>query len=234
MNHPSAHQVLVRHLFEAIAAADEAALPALLVPGEQTDIMWQLWGFPGLRLILGWQDTRVPDFTVEELPWEQGFGLLAVRWEAPPGARHEASLWLTREPTARFYRVVAESRGTGKREPAFEAAMIEGRLPPWRAEAPDLVEAKLRKAMVARRYGLDAQTVILRLWREMRPLIPDPSKAPEAWAAAIEGAYWGTRGRQMSPAEMADLYGARKSTVKQYVDQLNNAFETRDRQKSGG
>lgn len=200
-------------LWQAIQAEDETALAALLVPGQQLWLVWDLWGWPGLQLITGWSaDARnqevVFDGHTDTAP------TLSLRWEIGSGKRRAVILSARTGDEEPLFLEALPSDAGAEIAPALIAAMKEGRTPAWRAAPPDLTEGKLRQAIVARRYPMENQMAIINTWRQLAPLLAIAEGKPDAWAAAVEGGYWQNHGREMTLTQMAGLYGAHKGEVK--------------------
>lgn len=205
---------LVRKLFEAIDAEDEEALPAVLAAGDFLDLVWDLWGWAGLRLVTGHDEPGAPE-TAEFLEDVRGGALFEVTWQPREGQGRGATFRLPPGGDGPRLAEATPALDDGYCYPAYDVAERHGAGLPWRSPAPDAVEAKLRAGVAARKYPLSAQVAIIHVWRNLRGGMTNRENQPEAWAAAVEGVYWQAKGRELPFTRMADAYGARKALVKE-------------------
>lgn len=209
-------------LFDGLAREDESAL-AWLAPDGELALVYALWGWPGLRLLTDWGEAARDR---ELLGLEEDMGAMRVElaWHGPRGDERGATLWFTEGPEGwQAVEAVAELED-GPVSTAFAAAQDKGLLPAWHAPAADPVEQKLRNSLTARKLPMLDQATMIKAWRMTCGLAEHDPAAPEAWAAAVEAMFRASLGQDLSPAQVAELYGAKKSLVKERFAALSEAL----------
>ncbi|MDB5097577.1 MAG: hypothetical protein JWM80_1998 [Cyanobacteria bacterium RYN_339] len=213
------HQDVAERFFAAIAAQDEAAVGALTYPESGFALVYDMWGWPGLRLY-STGDGEVPAPKVTAVtPMQDGMAGIEVRWDAPEGQRG-ATLYGRRGDDGWRLFDLRPTFGDYTASAFMEAEQRGIRLP-WRGDAPDPVEQKIRNAVAARKATLDRQRGHVHYWRMVRgnEATADRSQ-PEAWAAAVDAVFTAHEGRTPQLNDVANSYGAKKATVKARMETL--------------
>jgi hypothetical protein len=215
---------LVERFFKVVAAQDESEFLSLVEPEGEVALVYDVWGWPGVRLISDW-GAEAADVRVLSMGPDMGAMRTEVAWRDPARGDRGATLWWF-QAGAGGWRVVEAmpELEDGPVNPDFAQAQDKGATPAYRAEAPDAVEEKLRKSMAARKLAMLDQGTMIKAWRMTSPkAMRDPS-APEAWAAAVEAFFYESAQMQYSMNQVADTYGAKKSLVKERFEVLSEAF----------
>lgn len=215
-------QALVDQLFTAVGAEDEAALKALLEPEGEVALVYDVWGWPGVRLLTDW-GTKAAEPRVFAMEPDMGAMRTEIAWKDAQGDRGTTLWWYHAGETWRLVEAMPELED-GPVNPAFAAAQDKGATPAWRAEAPDPVEDKLRKSLAARKLAMLDQGTMIKAWRMTSPKVMRDPYQPEAWAAAVEAFFYESAQMAYSMNQVADTYGAKKSLVKERFEVLAEAF----------
>jgi hypothetical protein len=213
---------LVAELFAATAAEDAERLLAILEPEGEVALMYDVWGWPGVRMMTDW-GTAAKDPRVVSLNPDMGAVSAQVLWSHPEGERATTLWFYPAESGWKLVEAVPEL-DDGPVNPAFAAAQDKGITPPYRDAAPDVVEEKLRRSIAGRKLPLLDQGTILKAWRMTKGKAMRDASNPEAWAAAVEAFFYDTAGIEVSLAQVADTYGAKKALVKERVEVLSETF----------
>ena len=213
----------VEALFEAVGAEDEAALRGLLDPEGELAMVFDLWGFAGLRLLTDW-GASTGDREILGLGFDMGAMRAAVGWAGPEGPRG-ATVWFVERPEGFLAtEAVPELEEQPVANPAFVEAQEKGVQLAWRAEPADTVEGKLRTAVAARKLPMLDQATMIKAWRMTAPIADRDPDAPEAWAAAVEAFFRASLGQNVSTGQVAEMYGAKKALVKERFEALSEAL----------
>lgn len=209
--------------FDAIAREDEPALARAIDPDGELAVVFDLWGWPGLRLLTDW-GAATGERTVLGIDFDMGALRTALSWQGPDGPRG-ATVWFVERPEGFLAaEAVPELEEQAVASPAFAAAQEKGVTPAWRAEAADPVEKKLRAAIAARKLPMLDQATMIKAWRLSAPIAERDTSAPEAWAAAVEAYFRTSLGQPVTTAQVADMYGAKKGLVKERFQALGEAL----------
>jgi hypothetical protein len=194
-------------LFLALNTQDEVALGALLDPQGPLACAFDLWGWAAMALYVTWgEPVRFPELAMEG-------DTLTARWGLR-GAR-----FAIRDHGEGLVIYAAEPRAdeNSPLNPAFALAQAGGMREPWRAPAPDEVEALLRERGTDRLLGPSALVDRILLWRLAKRYLELPPLAPRAWAAAMEFQVT----RQDDAAKAADralhCYGANRRELERAI-----------------
>lgn len=213
----------VEGLFAAIAAQDEAAALRHMVPEGEVALVYDLWGWPGLRLITDW-DGPTAGRSVTLTGPDMGAMGVEVRWDGPTGLRG-ATVWAVEHPAGwGVVESVPELESAEVVNAAFLAAQDKGQTPPWRGPAPEAVEQKLRNSVAARKLPMLDQAAMIKAWRMTAAIAHRDPGQPEAWAAAVEAMFRAMLEQDLSPKQVADFYGADKKLVRERFQMLAEAF----------
>lgn len=219
---------LVTRFFKAVGDEDEAAFLALVEPEGEVALVYDVWGWPGIRLMTDWGQA-VAEPHVRGLSPEMGTVGTEVTWRHPFGQRGAMLWWFpaaqegSDEPNWRVVEALPELED-GPVNPDFALAQDKGETPAFRGQAPDAVEEKLRKSMAARKLAMLDQGTMIKAWRMTREKAMRDATAPEAWAAAVEAFFYATAEIDVPLSQVADTYGAKKSLVKERFEVLSETF----------
>jgi hypothetical protein len=214
---------VVEALFDALAQEDESAVLQCLYPEGEVALVYDMWGWAGLRLITDWNGPT-PDREVTLTGPDMGAMGVEVRWKGPQGTRG-ATVWLVEHLQGwGVVESVPELESEEAVNPQFLLAQDKGQTPPWRGAAPDPVEQKLRNSIAARKLPMLDQAAMIKAWRMTASLASRDPGQPEAWAAAVETMFRAMLEQDISTKQVADFYGANKSLVKERFQVLAEAF----------
>ncbi|HEY9721090.1 MAG TPA: hypothetical protein V6D47_03705 [Oscillatoriaceae cyanobacterium] len=212
----------IEALFDGIGRQDEAAL-ALLDSESELALVYDLWGWPGLRLLTDWGE-KATGLEILSLDEDLGAMRAELAWTGRRGDERGATVWFTESPEGwQAVEAVAELED-GPVSAAYAAAQDKGVLPDWQAPASDEVERKLRNALSARKLPMLDQATMIKAWRMTRALAEHDRSYPEAWAAAVEAMFRASLGQDLSPGQVAEMYGAKKSLVKERFQAISEAL----------
>lgn len=213
----------VEGLFDALATQNEAEALKHLTPEGEAALVYDLWGWPGLRLITDWAGPT-PHREVALTGPDMGAMGVEVTWDGPEG-RRGATVWVIEHPAGwGVVESVPELEGDQVVNPAFLLAQDKGQTPEWRGPAPDAVEQKLRNSIAARKLPMLDQAAMIKAWRMTAEIARRDPGSPEAWAAAVEAMFRAMLEQDLSPKQVAGFYGADKGLVKERFQLLAETF----------
>lgn len=228
---PEDATALARMVREALRAIAEGNLPALLAlsdPKGFIPLYLDMYGVGALKRLCdvthGLPDTAIR--TKHQLLPKDGGIFTTLSW-GKDGDKHAAGMISFGTPDGRW--VLSDLSMPEGGSPALAVAFDKAQGLGWATpEAPDAVEALLRKSVEEVGYSVHDAIDLIRLWRDFKDQAEPDLAQPAIWAAGVELADTRYRNEDLEVKVLAKSYGVMPRAIEAAADEIEAALKARD------